>query len=346
MLETLARPVLDETYEFPSIEPLQDEASRPFWSVMIPTYNGTQYLAQTLESVLQQDPGADMMQIEVVDDCSTKDDPEALVKEIGQGRVLFYRNPQNLGLLANWDSCINRARGQWVHLLHQDDYVLSDFYASLKKGILQEPTIGALLTRHIFIDGEGDWQALSELEQRNPGVLIDWLEKIATIQRVQFPAIVVKRSTYEKLGGFCNQVRSAADWEMWKRIAANYPIWYEPKLLACFRLHSSSTTSSLIKRGENISDTYRAIDISRSYLPDAIANRVSKKAKIGYAFKALTTARQMLARNEIDAAIAQLKQGFKCYENLDVLKSAILVSFLVIKKWLVLKIKPVPSSQQ
>ena len=57
-------------------------------------FNGTRYLQQTLESVLAQDQGADNMQIEVIDDCSTTDDPEAIVKRVGQGRISFYRNPK------------------------------------------------------------------------------------------------------------------------------------------------------------------------------------------------------------------------------------------------------------
>ena len=43
---------------------------RPLWSVMIPTFHCARFLRQTLESVLSQDPGPDVMQIEIVDDCS------------------------------------------------------------------------------------------------------------------------------------------------------------------------------------------------------------------------------------------------------------------------------------
>lgn len=91
---------------FPPINSVPQDSHRPFWSVMIPTYNGTKYLEQTLKSVLVQDPRLDEMQIEVVDDCSTKDDPEELVKDIGQGRVSFFRNPENVGLVHNWNACI------------------------------------------------------------------------------------------------------------------------------------------------------------------------------------------------------------------------------------------------
>ena len=61
----------------PKIEALPENEKRPLWSVMIPTYNCTQYLRHTLESVLAQALPQDEMQIEVVDDFSTDADVEA-----------------------------------------------------------------------------------------------------------------------------------------------------------------------------------------------------------------------------------------------------------------------------
>ena len=67
------------------INQIADEVKRPLWSVIIPTYNCAEFLKQTLQSVLVQDPGEEVMEIIVIDDHSTKDDPEAVVKEFGQG---------------------------------------------------------------------------------------------------------------------------------------------------------------------------------------------------------------------------------------------------------------------
>src|SRR5262245_36101477 len=114
-----------------TIPPVPAGTPRPLWSVMIPTYYCAAYLQQTLSSVLAQDPGIALMQIAVIDDHSTKDDPEAIVQELGQGRVEFYRQSQNLGHTKNFQSCIERSRGQLIHLLHGDDYVLNGFYRQM-----------------------------------------------------------------------------------------------------------------------------------------------------------------------------------------------------------------------
>jgi hypothetical protein len=99
------------------IAPVPPGVVRPLWSVMIPTFNCAAYLRDTLASVLEQDPGRDVMQIEVVDDHSTRDDPAAVVAELGRGRVEFFRQPRNTGVTTNLTTALQRSRGHLVHLL-------------------------------------------------------------------------------------------------------------------------------------------------------------------------------------------------------------------------------------
>ena len=105
--------------ELPLVAPLPPMVERPFWSVMIPIYNcRDDYLRETLGSVLRQDPGIADMQIEVLDNCSTTGDPQAVVREMGGGRIAFHRHTHNLGIAGNFNACIERARGHWIHILH------------------------------------------------------------------------------------------------------------------------------------------------------------------------------------------------------------------------------------
>lgn len=298
--------------QYLSIEPVPKDTHRPLWSVMVPTYNGTKYLEQTLRSVLDQALDPEQMQIEVVDDCSTEDGLETLVKELGQGRVSFYRNSQNVGLVNNWNVCIQRACGYWVHILHQDDVVFPGFYRSLEKGIQSKPSIGAAFCRHLRIDEDSHWKSLSNLEQKEAGVLEQWIEKLAICQRVEFPSMIVKRSTYEELGGFCPDVHYAADWEMWKRIAINYSVWFEPQVLACYRQHSASETSRLVKSGLDIVDTRKAIQLTEECLPSSIAHDLSNQAREHLALRTLGKAWWMFSEGELAASMTHIREALNC----------------------------------
>lgn len=329
-----------------AIFPVTATESRPLWSVMIPTYNCASFLRQTLTSVMAQDPGAEMMQIQVVDDHSTLDDPETVVRELGQGRVGFYRQPQNVGHTSNFATCLQRSRGHLIHLLHGDDCVLDGFYATLQNAFTEHPEIGAAFCRQIYMNEQGHWQEFSTLEQTQSGTLPNWLERIAIHQRIQTPSIVVRRSVYEQLGGFDHRISWAEDWEMWVRIAAQYPVWYEPKPLAAYRIHSSSSTGRHAYTGENIRDLVRAIEIIKPYLPQASAQKLSQRSREHWAFYAQWSAYQMLAQGKLDGAITQVREGIRCGRSLKVSLAMLPLLAKVGIRWIIQKFQPVLSTQQ
>ena len=302
------------------IPPVPDGVARPFWSVMIPTYHCARFLRQTLESVLAQAPGPEMMQIEVVDDGSMLDDPGAVVADVGGGRVSFYRQPQNVGHTKNFETCLKRARGQVIHLLHGDDYVRDGFYRKLQRAFERQPEIGAAFCRQIFMDDAGNWEAYSPLEQPESGILKDGLEHLALEQRIMTPSIVVRRDVYEYLGGFDSRLVCTEDWEMWVRIAARYPIWYETEPLAAYRMHSASNTGRHVRSGDDIRYTRMAIEIFKSYLPVEKADQITKRARETYALSALDTAFAMFLKRDHSAMLAQAREALYLSRSPRVLK--------------------------
>jgi len=299
------------------ISPLKEPGPRPFWSVMIPCYNAPeQYLAETLRSVLAQDPGCDQMQITVVDDCSPNGGPLELVKRVAGDRVTVVRGEKNLGLAGIWNRCIELTRGEWVHILHQDDLVFDGFYECLRRGVEAHPQVGAAFCRHAYCDGNSHWKRLSVLEMPAAGVLPDFVEPLVTGYHIQCAAMVVKRSTYEKIGGFNPTLQHALDWEMWIRIANQYPIFYEPKILAAWREHDGATTSRQIKTGENIRDIARAIGIWSKYIPEKQQERLSGLALQRFAEEGLWMAKQLLKRGEREAGRNQIAAALSCKRSL------------------------------
>ncbi|HSK21314.1 MAG TPA: glycosyltransferase [Longimicrobiales bacterium] len=295
---------------------------RPLWSVMIPTYNCAGYLRATLESVLSQDPGPDVMQIEVVDDHSSRDDPRAVVEKVGGGRVSFYRQRENVGNTKNFDTCLQRARGHLVHLLHGDDCVRPGFYARLEAAFASKPDIGAAFCRYAVMDEDGNPIRLAPLEQAVAGVIPDWLARIASGQRLQTPAMVVRRSTYEHLGGFAHAITYCEDWEMWVRIGAHYAVWYEPEPLALYRVHKRSLSGRMLRTGENVQYLRRVIEMNRALLPRDRVDEITRQALRNTAAAAVRRSLRLLRSGDVTGARAQFREALTCNRSPVVLGGA------------------------
>ncbi len=304
-----------------TILPVPPEIPRPRWSVMIPTHNCADYLRETLASVLAQDPGPALMQIEVIDDYSTKDDPAAVVAELGRGRVAFYRQPENVGHTRNFSTCLQRSRGTLVHLLHGDDCVRDGFYSKMGRLFEGHPELGAAFCRYIYMDAQGHWQWLPPVEQAASGVLENWLERLVTQQPLQPPAMVVRRDVYEQVGGFDQRlVISAEDTEMWIRIGTHYPVGYEVEPLALYRTQlTTSLTSRAIRNGQNIRDCRRARELYRAYLPAAVADDYAERANKPIVRWALLLAYDRLAVGDIRTALVQAREALKCSHSPEVI---------------------------
>ncbi len=255
------------------ILPVTDDKVRPLWSVLIPTYNCAEYLKETLASVLLQDPGSIDMEIIVIDDCSTKDDPESVVNDLGKGRVQFIRQEKNVGKVLNYETGLQVSRGILIHQLHGDDRVRPGFYKEMERIFNQDKTIGAAFCRTIYIDDQNRWTGITGMIQDIEGIVPNMLEKLYVQQLIQTPSMVVKREVYEQIGAFDRRLNSLEDWEMWIRIANSYPIAVTNKVLAEYRSHSNNATNITLKDG-SVLDTHGLVfNVIDAYISQQIKSK-------------------------------------------------------------------------
>ena len=221
-------------------------------NVKIPTYNCARYLEETLKSVLNQ-KGIDLniLDIEVVDDCSS-DNPEAVVNEIGQGRVKFYRNKSNLGATKNFNECIKRSSLNYVHILHGDDYISDIFYSHFLNNIRDSD--GAIYSS-VVVDEKSEFLYTSLIPENLNQNDLFYNNPIRT------PGVIVKRVCYEKIGYFNESLCHVADWEMWLRLMINFKINFYSETFSAYRFFKENDTSKLIRTGGNIQDVIKLIPI-------------------------------------------------------------------------------------
>jgi glycosyltransferase involved in cell wall biosynthesis len=130
--------------------------SRPFFSVIVPTYNRPQHLGPLLDSVLAQS----FTDWEVVigeDSSPSRDQVRAIVDDYAartDGRVRCVLHETTFGYDRNLRTLITLARGRYVFIMGDDDYVAPNAFDAAAAAIARHPNMGLLLRAFAWFAGE------------------------------------------------------------------------------------------------------------------------------------------------------------------------------------------------
>jgi glycosyltransferase involved in cell wall biosynthesis len=104
----------------------EDQSRAPSVSVGLPVYNGENYLAATIESILAQTYTDFEL---IINDNASSDRTQAICKAYAgrDARIRYYRNERNLGAGPNYDLCFQRARGEYFKWAAHDDLMAPDY---------------------------------------------------------------------------------------------------------------------------------------------------------------------------------------------------------------------------
>ncbi len=299
-------------FSFPAIPSVQNEQDkRPFWTVVIPVYKRTEYILNCLVNVLAQWTGEDEMEILVLDNASTPPLFE-LVNSLGRGVVRYVRQPQNLGVVRNLNTGLALSRGEWIHILHDDECVFPGFYSRLKQSLENCPqSVGAAFTGFKYINEKGENVGTGDIYGDNRGIAQDWLQLIGVCDLIAIPSVVVRRTTHEHLGGYCPELSGIDQWEMYNRIDVFYDCWYEPGILAGFRVHSHTETSQNWLSGSLPKSVRRAIEITSSYLPIECRAEMTAKSLRHYFYYCMKHATIPLKAGNLAATFRIIQEALK-----------------------------------
>lgn len=228
----------------------------PAISIVIPTYNGAEYLCECLDSVLDQ--SYTDFEIIIVDDTS-KDATLKIAREYAHRdkRITIHENSINLGLVGNWNRCVEIARADWIKFVFQDDYLYPDCLRALYEAARPEVGVAGCV-RKILFDGVSDKvRAEYELLQRDHSIenLVANSEVISAdnfcnlvLDNMGFnfvgepTAVMLHRSVFKRFGSFNPNLVQMCDFEYWARIACNTGFSFVREELAAFRVHGTNTS--------------------------------------------------------------------------------------------------------
>lgn len=222
----------------------------PVVSVVLPTYQGARYLAQTLDSVLAQT----LTDLEVVaaDDASTDGTAGILAAYAARdARVRIVPTERNLGAVPNWNRALAAARGDYVKVMGQDDLLHPSCLEQQVQVLRRVPTVGGVVAGRDVIDDRGR----RVLPPRAPlggaagAVSVDralsLIVRSGTNSVGEPVTVLLRRSVTDEVGPFRADLPYVVDLDYWCRSLEVAPLYVLSDWLCSFRVSAHSWSAAL-----------------------------------------------------------------------------------------------------
>jgi GT2 family glycosyltransferase len=216
-------------------------------SVCIPTIGSNPYLPEAVESV--RCAWLEDMELIILDNNSPTPVPESMLRPFGSA-ARIVRTGEKLPMALNWNRCFEVAQGEWVHILHDDDLVSTDFYSCFRDSVASAvvPKFGiwfcSTLNR-MAQDPQRDYSSIC------PGGVIGDPDVLADLifgkSLTRCAGTVIRRDVGLQLGGFDSHFKHIVDVEFFFRCARSAGAKFEPRILAIYRIHPGAMTGHSVE---------------------------------------------------------------------------------------------------
>lgn len=232
--------------------------NKPLVSICVPVYNGQRWLRECLDSCMEQTYAN--YEVVVCDDGSNDNSRLIINEYIARHKHLkFYQNEKNLGLVGNWNRCLELASGEWIKFVFQDDQITNDclekFVAAINdKTVLLVSERNFVLPPAATADQVNYYSKVvrtlkNTCSQRSPFYSAQTISRIAIrhplMNFIGEPSLTFfKKELIQTVGLFDERLKQICDLEFFLRIGSRFGLTYIPEKLCAFRIHGASTTNT------------------------------------------------------------------------------------------------------
>lgn len=265
-------------------EILRGRIGAPLITVVIPTYKRVDTLEETIDSAINQ-VGCDNYDIIVLDNNPERnDETEALMfrKYVSEPKLSYYKNSQNLGMTGNWNRGVELCRGQYMLLLHDDDYISNIFIAQVNI-ILAKYNVDLLKTRQVL------WRVNEKMPR--PSIDDKQIDKEPCCNRAELgmvlnsfgnywipSGVILRKSVVIDSGGFNDYYYPAQDYALFAKLIVDHNAYlYMGNELFVYRIEKNTQfkIESKIKYLE-VEDIIRQDICKRMHLSSFLSDTICK----------------------------------------------------------------------
>ena len=208
----------------------------PKVTVLIPVYNGHRYVAQAIESILDQT--FTDFELLLIDDGSTDRSVDVL-RSYSDPRVRLVLNERNLGIPGTLNKSLGLARGKYFAVLDNDDYARPE---RLERQV-------DFLERHPDFAAVGTWGVTTDEAGNTTGVIKRLLVASEEVQShllfrccLLHPSVMAKTAVLREYG-YSEEFVTCADFDLWTRVARTHRLASLPEILLHHREHAQRATN-------------------------------------------------------------------------------------------------------
>lgn len=211
-------------------------------SILMPVYNGEQYLRQAIDSALGQ--SYPRWELVVVDDGSS-DGTAAIVQSYADRRVR-YSYQENRGQAAALNRGLELAQGEFVTTLDADDWLDPDSLRDRVACLSDHPELGVAYGDGMYCNAAGE-TVLRFTEHMPSGVAGDVYDTLIVSPFYGTgAAVLVRRQVIEQFQVYYDDaIVWCQDWDFYIRLAEKAHFGFVPSIAIFYRLHSAGMTLTM-----------------------------------------------------------------------------------------------------
>jgi glycosyltransferase involved in cell wall biosynthesis len=195
---------------------IEKKQKKPLISVIIPTYNRGWIIKEAIDSVMAQNYRD--FELIIVDDGSTDNTSDILNSY--HGDILVFRQ-ENRGVSAARNRGIVEASGRFIAFLDSDDLWLPQKLFRQVEFFNKNPDAKICQTEETWI--RNGVRVNPKRKHKKPCGMI--FEPSLALCLISPSAVMIRRSLFEKVGGFDETLPACEDYDLWLRISCRYPVY-------------------------------------------------------------------------------------------------------------------------
>ncbi len=218
------------------------------FSIVIPSYNGSQFITQAIDSAINQTRPADEI---IVSDDNSSDETLDICKKYGNKIKLFKNIEGPSGFVNGWNNSIAHASSDFISLLHQDDILDPTFLEEAEKALNEHPHVKHLFSVCKYIDGKNRIIGTSYQNNTPNNVIFysgkEYMESFRDIGNPHIhrcPGVITHKSIFERCK-YRSEAGHIADNDFFFRVGQFTDVIGLLSPLSSYRIHELSETGHL-----------------------------------------------------------------------------------------------------